>query len=311
MRSEKSSEFSRQSLFFKSTASLEYYSLGSASDNDNNPNNPVRECLAACSAYYSALRAFQESALIDQINDAAASPKSKRQKIINGRKDSPSASASASASASVKMSHITLERNRRKVMNERLSVLRSLMPRFYIKKCDKASIIAGVVNYIHELQQILRSLECKKKSKASSPKRPPPSLPMSPSTSRSSSPYNPRLQAFTSPIEFSPSHISSSSTSTNDTIVNELVMATSRSVVAEVEVKFSGPNLLLKTTSRRLPGQAVRIISALEELELEILNANITALDNETIIYSFTIKIGIECQVRAEELAQRIQRTFC
>ncbi|XP_073316427.1 transcription factor MUTE-like isoform X2 [Primulina huaijiensis] len=303
MGSEKSSEFSRQSLFFKSTACLEYYSLGSASDNDN---NSVHGYLAACSAYYSALRAFQESVLIDQINDAAASPKSKRQKIINGaRKDS------ASASASVKMSHITVERNRRKVMNERLSVLRSLMPRFYIKKSDKASIIGGVVNYIHELQQILRSLECKMKSKASIPKLPPPSLPMSPSTSRSSSPYNPRLQVFTSPIEFSPSDISSTSTSTNDTIVNELVMATSRSVVAEVEVKFSGPNLLLKTTSRRFPGQAVRIISALEELELEILDANITALDNETIMYSFTIKIGIECQVSAEELTRRIHRTFC
>lgn len=135
MGSEKSSEFSRQSLFFQSTACLEYYSLGSASDKYN---NPVHDYLAACSAYYSALRVFQESVLIDQINDAAASPKSKRQKIINVRKES----ASASASASVKMSHITVERNRRKVMNERLSVLRSLMPRFYIKKvCPYSSFI--------------------------------------------------------------------------------------------------------------------------------------------------------------------------
>ncbi|XP_073129996.1 transcription factor SPEECHLESS-like isoform X2 [Henckelia pumila] len=251
---------------------------------------------------------------MDQINDvAAASPKSKRPKItIDGRTDRP-----ASASGSVKMSHITVERNRRKVMNDRLSVLGSLMPRFYIKKNDKASIIGGVVNYIHELQQTLRSLECKKRSnKASSPKRPPPSLPMSPSTSRSSSPYNPIVPHqqpanFTSPIELFPSDVSSASSTNVDGIVNELV-ATSRSVVAEVEVRFSGPNLLLKTTSRRVPGQAARIISALEELELEILYANIvTQLDNKTIIYSFTIKIGIECQLSAEELAQQIQRTFC
>lgn len=154
---------------------------------------------------------------------------------------------------------------------------------------DKASIIGGVVNYIHELQQILRSLEYKKKSKGSSPKRPPSSLPMGPIASRSSSPHNPILHQ--RPAFMSPSDISLTSTSTNESIVNEIV-ATSRSVVAEVEVKFSGPNLLLKTTSRRLPGQAVRIISTLEELELDILDANITALDNETIIYSFTVKVN-------------------
>ena len=34
----------------------------------------------------------------------------------------------------VKMSHITVERNRRKQMNEHLSVLRSLMPCFYVKR---------------------------------------------------------------------------------------------------------------------------------------------------------------------------------
>ncbi|KZV36445.1 hypothetical protein F511_15950 [Dorcoceras hygrometricum] len=304
MGNEKSSEIFRKSLFVESSACLEYYSLGNASRNDD--INPVHEYLAACSAYYYALR---ESISIHQIHDiAAASPKSKRQNIIHARIDSNTHASTLASHGSVKMSHITVERNRRKVMNDRLSVLRSLLPRFYINKTDKASIIGGVVNYIQELQQNLRSLECEKKCRGSSLKRPlPPSFPMSPSTSRSRSPYN-QKPAFTSPIELSPSNISSTS-STNDTI-NELV-ATSRSVVAEVEVKFSGPNLLLKTTSRRIPGQALRIIPALEELKLEILEADITTVDNNTIVHSLTIKIGIECQLSAEELAQQIQRTFC
>ncbi|MBA0621820.1 hypothetical protein Godav_007412, partial [Gossypium davidsonii] len=102
-----------------------------------------------------------------------------------------------------------------------------------------------------------------------------------------------------------PSPTSSTSSVDNN---NELV-ANSKSPVADVEVKFSGPNLVLKTVSPRIPGQALKIISALEELSLEILNVNINTVD-ETMLNSFTIKIGIECQLSAEELAQQIQQTF-
>lgn len=45
------------------------------------------------------------------------SPSTKRQKLEDG-----------------KVSHITVERNRRKQMNEHLTVLRSLMPCFYVKR---------------------------------------------------------------------------------------------------------------------------------------------------------------------------------
>lgn len=52
-----------------------------------------------------------------------ASPKCKKQKVesnnIHGQQ---------------RISHITVERNRRKQMNEHLSVLRSLMPSFYVKR---------------------------------------------------------------------------------------------------------------------------------------------------------------------------------
>ncbi|KAJ4826000.1 hypothetical protein Tsubulata_027593 [Turnera subulata] len=271
----------------------------------------------------------------------AASPKPKRQKVI-----APSATTTSSAEEGVvnpdglqRMSHITVERNRRKQMNEHLSVLRSLMPCFYVKRGDQASIIGGVVDYINELQQILQSLEAKKQRKVYtevlsprlvssprplplSPRKPPLSprlnLPISPRTPQPCSPYKPRLQqtgGYLSPTmaastSLEPSPTSSSSSSINDNnIVNELV-ANSKSAIADVEVKFSGPNLLLKTVSPRIPGQAVKIISALEDLSLEILNVNINTVD-ETMLNSFTIKIGIECQLSAEELAQQIQQTFC
>ncbi|KAJ1387462.1 Myc-type, basic helix-loop-helix [Sesbania bispinosa] len=43
------------------------------------------------------------------------------------------------------MTHIAVERNRRKQMNEYLSVLRTLMPDSYIQRGDQASIIGGAI----------------------------------------------------------------------------------------------------------------------------------------------------------------------
>ncbi|KAL2318333.1 hypothetical protein Fmac_032209 [Flemingia macrophylla] len=255
----------------------------------------------------------------DSETEQEISPKSKRQKLGPTSVEEPP-----------RMSHITVERNRRKLMNENLSILRSLMPSFYVKRGDQASIIGGVVDYINELQQLLQCLEAKKQRKVYSdvlsprlvssprpsplsPRKPPLSprinLPISPRTPQPGSPYKPRLQqqGYISPtITNSPT--SSASSSINDNI-NELV-ANSKSVVADVEVKFSGPHVLLKTVSPPIPGQALRIISALEDLALEILHVSISTVD-ETMLNSFTIKIGIECQLSAEELAQQIQQTFC
>uniref|UniRef100_A0A803PPQ2 BHLH domain-containing protein n=1 Tax=Cannabis sativa TaxID=3483 RepID=A0A803PPQ2_CANSA len=227
--------------------------------------------------------------------EADTLPKSKRLKV-----STVAAAASAEDDAvdrsdgqGNKISHIAVERNRRKQMNENLTVLRSLMPCFYVKRGDQASIIGGVVDYITELQQVLQSLEAKKQRKfysevlsprlvSSSPRgspmilspKPPlsprlMSLPNSPRTPQSiSSPYiPPRLQLQqqqTSYLSNEPSPTASSASSNFNT--NDL-FANSKSALADVEVKFSGSNVLLKT-------------------------------------------IGIECQLSAEELAQQIQQTF-
>ncbi|KAL7146188.1 hypothetical protein ABFS83_06G024300 [Erythranthe nasuta] len=283
---------------------------------------------------------FHKSSLIRAFQPDSPHESNKRQKLnINAF-----ASASASASEQPRITHITVERNRRKQMNEHLSVLRSLMPCFYVKRGDQASIIGGVINYINELQQVLQSLEAKKQRKSftdilssprpmSSPRKPPLSPrvgpPISPRTPQSSSPYKPPMMLqinnlqqttgfnlnspsslITSPVETMLSPCNSSTNSSINDSINELV-ASSKSAAAEVEVKFCGPNLLLKTVSNRIrPGQLVKIVSALEQLALEILQVNINRVD-ERMLNSFTIKIGIECQLSAEELAEQIQQTFC
>ncbi|XP_038906043.1 transcription factor SPEECHLESS [Benincasa hispida] len=324
----------------------------------------------------------ETTSLVFSETELETSPKSKRLKTTTAT--SPTIAMTTGLSSSEdpnldgpqRMSHITVERNRRKQMNEHLTVLRSLMPCFYVKKGDQASIIGGVVEYIKELQQVLQSLEAKKQRKVysevlsprvvssprpnlpMSPRKPPLSprlnLPISPRTPQPTSPYSkppPRLQQPPSAVaaavagdggynisssssctsnianksnnslEPSPcnscsttnssiDNISSNNNNNNNNGNNNDLVANSKSAIAEVEVKFTGPNVVLKTVSPPIPGQAVKIISALEQLSLEILHVKITTLD-ETMFNSFTIKIGIECQLSAEELAHQIQQTFC
>ncbi|EEE65807.1 hypothetical protein OsJ_21537 [Oryza sativa Japonica Group] len=61
-------------------------------------------------------------------------------------------------------------------------------------------------------------------------------------------------------------------------------------LLPDVKVEFAGANLVLKTVSQRSPGQAVKIIAALEGRSLEILHAKISTVD-DTAVNSFTVKV--------------------
>lgn len=179
---------------------------------------------------------------------------------------------------------------------------------------DQASIIGGVIDYITELQQVLQSLEAKKQRKVYSdivlsprllvsprtlplsPQKPPlsprPSLPISPRTPQSASPYRHKLPSYLlSPTSMANTRPVSPRNSSSNSDTNYELVANSKSSIADVEVKFSGANLLLKTLSPRLPYQATKIISVLEDLSLEILQATINTVD-ETMVNSFTIKVS-------------------
>ncbi|KAK1392255.1 Transcription factor SPEECHLESS [Heracleum sosnowskyi] len=256
--------------------------------------------------------------------------KTKKQKLAATRDEA--------ADGQQKVSHITVERNRRRQMNENLSILRSLMPSFYVKRGDQASVVGGVVDYITELQQVLQSLEAKKQRKVYSevlsprlissprklpisPRKPPlsprlmPSLPVSPRTPTSPYKHHGLLQLV--PYNFSQTIMSPSNSSPSSPVdrhnavaaANDLA-ANSKSGIADVEVKFSGPHVILKTVSAKIPGQALKIILALEDFSLQILHVRLSTTD-EAMIISFTIKIGIECQLSAEDLALHVQQTFC
>ncbi|XP_072984862.1 transcription factor MUTE-like [Typha latifolia] len=219
-----------------------------------------------------------------------------------------------------KTTHIAVERSRRKQMNEHLVVLRSLMPNFYVKRGDQASIIGGVVDYIKELQQVLQSLEAKKQRKAysevlspraaasSSPRPPlsPKPLPLSPRLT--TSPISPRTPQQRSPYKPRMMHQSHLYPTMTTSLESSTSMDNSKSPL-DVKVKFSGSNVVLETVSNRTAGQVVKMAAVLEKLDLEILHLSINTVD-DTMMYCFTIKIGIECKISLEELVQEIQQTF-
>lgn len=66
--------------------------------------------------------------------------------------------------------------------------------------------------------------------------------------------------------------------------------AESKSCLADVEVKLLGFDALIKILSRRRSGQLIKIIAALEDLNLTILHTNITTIE-QTVLYSFNIKV--------------------
>ncbi|PUZ58684.1 hypothetical protein GQ55_5G527500 [Panicum hallii var. hallii] len=209
------------------------------------------------------------------------------------------------------MSHIAVERNRRRQMNDHLKVLRSLTPALYIKRGDQASIIGGAIDFIRELQQVLESLEARKKRRSSASGGFSPSPTPSPRSHLALSSSSGGRGAATSSAGSStpsPPVLVVGNKHQQALAVKELA-ACCNSPVADVEARISGANVLLRTLSRRAPGQAARMVALLEALHLEVLHLNISTME-DTVLHSFVLKIGLECQLSVEDLAYEVQQTF-
>ncbi|KAJ8547099.1 hypothetical protein K7X08_010685 [Anisodus acutangulus] len=183
-----------------------------------------------------------------------------------------------------RMTHIEVERNRRKQMNEHLHVLRSLMPSSYVQRGDQASIIGGAIEFVRELEQLLQCLESQKRRKLYGDDssislmeiQTPPNLPLG---------------------------------NANEIGIQEDI-AESKSCLADVEVKLIGfDNAMIKVLSKRRPGQLINTISALEDLQLNIIHTNVTTIE-QTVLYSFNVKISGETRFTADNIANLVQQIF-
>ncbi|XP_056855902.1 transcription factor FAMA-like isoform X3 [Raphanus sativus] len=225
-------------------------------------------------------------------NDTTKEVKSKRKRARTSK--------TSEEVESQRMTHIAVERNRRKQMNEHLRVLRSLMPGSYVQRGDQASIIGGAIEFVRELEQLLQCLESQKRRRilGETGNR---QIGDMTTTMTSSSP----ITSVVNPL-----------TSTGN--VTELEggggglqeeTAENKSCLADVEVKLLGFDAMIKILSRRRPGQLIKTIAALEDLHLSILHTNITTME-QTVLYSFNVKITSETRFTAEDIASSIQEIF-
>ncbi|THU66261.1 hypothetical protein C4D60_Mb05t12290 [Musa balbisiana] len=156
-----------------------------------------------------------------------------------------------------RMTHIAVERNRRKQMNEYLAVLRSLMPASHSQRGDQASTVEGAINFVRELEQLVHSLEARKRVKQRS-----------------------KASPFSAFFTF-PQYSSASSPCTN---------TESSGAAADVEVIVIESHANVKIFSRRRAGQLLKLVGGMQSLRLTALHLNVTAVD-EMVLYCLSVKV--------------------
>ena len=67
-------------------------------------------------------------------------------------------------------------------------------------------------------------------------------------------------------------------------------VAENKSCLADIEVRALGADAMIKILSRRRPGQLIKTIAALEDMQMSILHTNITTIE-QTVLYSFNVKV--------------------
>ncbi|CAN6581992.1 unnamed protein product [Malus baccata var. baccata] len=181
-----------------------------------------------------------------------------------------------------RMTHIAVERNRRKQMNEYLSVLRSIMPESYVQRGDQASIIGGAINFVKELEQEVQFLGVQKPSNCA-----------------------PFSEFFTFP------QYSTRSTSDHESTVAAmaelpLLECRSSNIAADIEVTMVESHASLKVRSKRLPKQLLKIVSGLHDMHLTVLHLNVVTAD-DIVLYSLSLKVEDECMLTSvDEIATAV-----
>lgn len=191
-----------------------------------------------------------------------------------------------------RMTHIVVERNRRKLMNEHLAVLRSLMPGSFVQRGDQASIVGGAIEYVKELEHILQNLEAQK-------------LLFNGSATTSSSSGDllpPPFSQFFSYPQYTWTQIDKNNnmSSISNNNYKCTAMSSSKNDVADIEVSMIETHANLRILSRRSFLQLSKMVSAFDSLSLSILHLNVTTLD-PLVLYSISAKVEEGCQLTSAD----------
>ncbi|XVE57426.1 hypothetical protein DITRI_Ditri04bG0089900 [Diplodiscus trichospermus] len=183
-----------------------------------------------------------------------------------------------------RMTHITVERNRRKQMNEHLAVLRSLMPESYIQRGDQASIVGGAIEFVKELEHLLQTLEAQK-IRLLQQVRPAAANEETANSKLTSAPF---AQFFTYPQY------------TLSQIPNKYTSKTHASM-ADIEVTLVETHANLRILSRKGHCRLLsKLVAGFQSLYLSILHLNVTTMD-PLVLYSISAKVEEGCLLRSVE----------
>ncbi|KAL6847507.1 hypothetical protein ACP4OV_022533 [Aristida adscensionis] len=182
---------------------------------------------------------------------------------------------------SQRMTHIAVERNRRRLMNSHLANLRSLIPSSYIPRGDQATVVGGAIDYVKQLEQQLVALQA-----AAAERR------------AGGAAAATAAAAASDGVFVSPQYTSYSEARGCGGVDVEAMAA----VGGHVRVRVAG---------RRWPGRLVRAVAAMEDLRLAVLHLAVTSVGHDAVVYCFNLKMEDGCEVAtADEVAAVVHQIF-
>ncbi|KAG8059804.1 hypothetical protein GUJ93_ZPchr0002g26379 [Zizania palustris] len=238
---------------------------------------------------------------------SSAPPRKKRRRRVRSCK-------SREETETQRMTHIAVERNRRRQMNGYLAVLRSLMPEPYVQRGDQASIVGGAIEFVKELEQQLQCLEAQKRTllRQNKPNCDDAMAPicMESTSNCSSSVTEDAAQCDTPPFaqffaypqyvwchSSSDSATAAAASSSSSAAVEAALQGESRPGLADIEVSLVEAHASIRVMSPRRPVQLFKLIAGMQALCLTVLHLNVTTLDS-LVLYTLSVKVEEGCSLR-------------
>ena len=152
---------------------------------------------------------------------------------------------------------------------------------------DQASIVGGAINFVKELEQLLQSLEARRRQRSA----------QHPGTGVGGDVAAPFAGFFTFPqysmrtAAAAPEHTPADATTHRDGAAEaEDASGSKPSAVADVEATMVESHANLRVLSRRRPRQLLRLVVGLQGHRLTVLHLNMSSA-GQMVLYSFSLKV--------------------
>ncbi|KAL0450111.1 UNVERIFIED_CONTAM: Transcription factor [Sesamum latifolium] len=169
--------------------------------------------------------------------------------------------------------HIVAERRRRELLSKRFSILSGMVPG--LTKMDKTSVLGDAINYLHQLQERVKTLE-KQATK----------------------------QTIESVVLVKKSQILEDDEDSESS--NEKDDCPKDQLLPEIEVKICNNQIVLRIQCAKFKGVVTRLFAQVDKLNLTILNTIVVTLGN----HAFDITIIAEMEKESSVLPKEIVRVL-